>query len=249
MPSKKPINKKQVVPRKKTAATKIEDAIKSATVKKKSVSKMSASLYDIKGKEIGVVDLAKEIFGVKVNKVLIAQAIRIYLANQRRGTASTKTRGEVTGSTRKIYKQKGTGRARHGGMRAPIFVHGGIAHGPRPKDYSLSFPKKMKRRALFSALSEKLKNNEIKIIEGLGKIDPKTKSMVTVINNLDLNVKNKKILLILPSVQDSVTRASRNIKGVMLAQVHMLNVFEVLNNKMLLFMSEAIPKLEQTYVK
>src|SRR5581483_3879222 len=128
-----------------------------------SAPKLSASVYDLKGKAIGRVTLPSEVFGVEENPHLLAQAVRVYLANQRQGTVSTKTRGEVQGSTRKIYRQKGTGRARHGGIRAPIFVHGGIVFGPKPREFSLSMPQKMRRLALFTALSGKVKDGELKI--------------------------------------------------------------------------------------
>lgn len=211
-------------------------------------STLSVDIYDLKGSVIGKITLPQEIFGEKVNKSLITQAVRVYLANQRRGTASTKTRGEVRGSTRKIYKQKGTGRARHGGVRAPIFVHGGIAFGPKPRDYSLELPKRMKKKALFSALSQKLKDGEIKVISGLLKIEPKTKNMVKVLQALKLNDKKRQLALVVP--QDvkkelvNVQRAARNMEGVVVTKANQLNTYEVLKNKELLFMQEAIESMK-----
>src|SRR3989338_4919632 len=135
------------------------------TVKKTETKKSSAGLtipvYDLNGKEKGTVELAKEIFAVEASPKLLAQYVRVYLANRRQGTASTKTRGEITGSTRKIYKQKGTGRDRHGDIKAPIFVGGGTVGGPKPRDYSLKFNKKQTKKALFYSLSLKFKEQGI----------------------------------------------------------------------------------------
>lgn len=211
---------------------------------------LKVDVYDIKGKVIGEIELPKEIFGEKVNKTLLTQATRVYLANQRKGTASTKTRGEVRGSTRKIYKQKGTGRARHGAIRAPIFVHGGIVFGPKPRDYSLQFPKKMKRKALFSALSAKVLNKEMKIIDGIEDIEPKTKVMLQVLKAL--NTKEKNLMIVLPSFQgknESVYRAARNIKGVRVKCVNLLNAYEVLKSKMMLFPKSSIEEVKKTFIE
>ena len=203
---------------------------------------LKIDVYDIKGKVVEAINLPKEVFGAKVNKSLIAQAVRVYLANQRRGSASTKTRGEVAGSTRKIYRQKGTGRARHGSLRAPIFVHGGIVFGPKPRDYSLKFPRKMKKAALFSALSAKVKDKEIKIIKGLEDLMPKTKLMADVLKKLELT---NKVLLVLPEKTENISRASRNIEGVSTTLADQLNTYEVLRNKMLLFTKKSIESLNK----
>lgn len=213
---------------------------------------LSIDVYDLKGKVVEQIALPKEIFGAKVNSVLIAQAVRVYLANQRKGTASTKTRGEVTGSTRKIRRQKGTGRARHGSLRAPIFVKGGIVFGPKPRDFSLEFPKKMRRAALFSILSQKYKEGEIKAVKGLEKIQPKTKEFISVMKHLNLSPKdNKKVLLVLPktSSHEHIIKAVRNITGVTFIQATQLNTYQLLQNNLLLFMKDAFPVIEKTFVK
>lgn len=213
---------------------------------KKEIS-LTASIYDLKGKAIGRITLPSEIFGAKENKNLIAQAVRVYLANQRSGTATVKTRGEVQGSTRKIYRQKGTGRARHGGIRAPIFVGGGIAHGPKLRDFSLSFPQKMKRLALYSALSGKLRDGEIKILD-LNKIAPKTKIMANALKALEINGKT---LLVTPGGSkdyDNIYKASRNLKDMKILPAVTLNTYDILNNRAILLMKESIETLKKHYL-
>src|SRR6266404_5428662 len=160
----KTVNKEAVVkvaePTRSASAVNAEVSVSKKTTEK-AYATVSVAVVGIDGKVSGKVSLPGEMFGEKVNKALLAQAVRVYLANQRQGNASTKTRGEVDGSTAKIYRQKGTGRARHGSKRAPIFVKGGIVFGPKPRDFSLSLPQKMKRKALFSALSAKVKDKEV----------------------------------------------------------------------------------------
>ena len=182
----------------------------------------------------------------------MAQAVRVYLANQRKGTHSTKTRGEVEGSTAKIYRQKGTGRARHGSKRAPIFVKGGVVFGPKPRDYSLKLPKKMRRLALFSSLTTKKDEGKIVVLSGLEKIEAKTNKMADVVKNLNLEEKNKKILLITPdtiNAFENVYKATRNLKGVSIVSAKMLNTYEVLNSKTVLLMKASIEVLENNFLK
>lgn len=199
------------------------------------------------GKKVGTVKLPKEIFGVEVNKDLIALAVRVYLANQRKARAKTKRRGEVVGSRRKIWRQKGTGRARHGDRYAPIFVGGGVAHGPTGReDWKLKLSKKMRCKALFSALTSKLKEGEIIVVAGLEKVKPKTKEMAKVLQRL---TQSRKLTVILPKRTENVIRAARNIKGVSLAQANLLNTYEVLNGGTLIFMKESVDKLEETFLK
>jgi len=232
---------------KKVAATK-KAVVKAATAKE---TGLKQSVYDVKGKVAESINLPAEIFGVKINKTLMTQAVRVYLANQRRGTLSTKSRGEVKISTRKIYRQKGTGRARHGAASAPIFVGGGIAFGPKPRDFSLKLNQNMKRVALFSALTSKLKDGEIKVVTGLEKIEPKTKKMVDVIDKLELNGKNAQVLLIMPSGNENVNivKAGRNIKGVTVTSANLINTYEILSNKRVLFMKSSIDSLKETFLK
>jgi len=241
-----------------------KEAIKKTAVKKSVVAKAEAkkpltretglkqSVYDMKGKVVESISLSKEIFGGKINNQLMAQAVRVFLANQRRGTVKTKSRGEVNKTTKKVYKQKGTGRARHGAMSAPIYVGGGVAFGPRPRDYSLSFPQKMKKASLFSALSSKLKDGEIKVLTGLEKIEPKTKLMVQVIKNLNFESKSKagkKLLLITANEVDDIKKAGRNIEGLSILDAKQINTYEVLDNKGIILMKGALEVIENNFIK
>lgn len=247
MPVKK-VKSKIVKPKvKKTVKKTLVKPVPVKKTAKKESTSLSASVYDVKGKAVGRVSLPPEIFDVAENKQLISQAIRVYLANQRMGTASVKTRGEVQGSTRKIYRQKGTGRARHGGIRAPIFVHGGIAHGPKPRDYSLSLPQKMKKLALYCALSSKLRDGELKVMD-LDKIAPKTKIMAKAVEALDLG---GKILLVTPGGQkefENVYKASRNLKDMKILPAAVLNTYDVLDNNAILFMRESLETLKKHFL-
>lgn len=211
---------------------------------------LRAEVFDTKGKVVEKISLPTEIFGVKINKPLLSQAVRVYLANQRLGTAKTKDRGEVNATTKKVWQQKGTGRARHGSKRAPIFVGGGVAFGPRPRDYSLNLSKKMKMAALFSALSSKFKDKQIKLIMGLEKITPKTKAMAEIMKSLNISG-NGKVLLITPKTDSvrNVLRAARNIEGVEIASSNMLNAYRVLDNKSILLMNTAVDSIKNTFLK
>lgn len=210
---------------------------------------LSVNVLDLKGEKLGRINLPKEIFAAKINESLMAQAVRVYLTNQRQGTSSTKTRGEVTGSRRKIWRQKGTGRARHGDRYAPLFVGGGIAHGPKIRNFNFTMSKKMRRRALFSALTSKFKDKAIVVLDGLEKIKPKTKEMIKVMEQGTWNLEHQRILLVLPSKIDNVSKAGRNIPYLTLKEASLLNTYEVLKHNRLVFMKEAIPVLKQTFAK
>ncbi len=199
----------------------------------------------IDGKVKGKVTLPKELFAATINPRLMTTAVRVYLANQREGSASTKTRGEVAGSTRKIYRQKGTGRARHGSIRAPIFVHGGVALGPKPRDYSLSMPKKMKRQALASALTQKLASKHVIFVDGLATLQPKTKEMVKTLEALGAT--NRTLLVVPPEAID-VKRSARNIKGVDILPARSINTYDILRHKTIVIMKETLAALKETFV-
>ncbi len=203
-------------------------------------------IYDTTGKKTSKIQLPKEIFEAKINEQLMAQAVRVYLANQRKARAKTKKRGEVVGSRRKIYRQKGTGQARHADRYAPIFVGGGIAHGPRGGPAKrLKMPKKMRRLALFSALTSKLKEKSIIVVEGLEKMKPKTKEMVKIMQNFDLE---GKILLVQAKKIENIVRAARNIANVKLMPANLLNTYEVLKRRRLLLTKDSIKALKETFL-
>ena len=219
---------------------------KKPTKKLEKKDKLKAPIFDLKGEVVEQISLPEEVFGAKVNSLLLAQAVRVYLANQRTGTHSTKTRSEITGSTRKIYRQKGTGRARHGDIKAPIFRSGGVAHGPKPKDYSLDFPSKMKKAALISALSDKWSQGNIKIIKGLEKLPAKTREIISLLSKLSLNFSDKEKVLILTSGKmQSILLAARNIRSITTLPVSILNTYEVLSHNNLLITSDALTDLNK----
>ena len=176
--------------------------------------------------------------------------LRVYLANQRQGNASTKTRGEVDGSTRKIYRQKGTGRARHGGIRAPIFVKGGIVFGPKPRDFSLDLPQKMKRKALFCALSAKVKEKEVIVIDGLGSIEPKTKIFAKMLKSLGMVSKKQNVLFVTAGGNVAkVLQAGQNIQGVSFIPSKQINTYEVLAAAKVVVMKDAVDEMKEHFLK
>lgn len=228
--------------------TTVKKAVETSALAKPLAKGLKADVFDLSGKVTTTISLPEHLFGAKINKSLMAQAVRVYLANQRTGTQSTKTRGEVDGSTRKIYRQKGTGRARHGGIRAPIFVGGGIAHGPKPHDFSRELPQKMRRAALSSALTVKQGNGKVKIVDGLESIEPKTKTFVTTLQKLNLDEKNKKVLVVLPRKVENMQKAIRNVEGITFVLANQLNTYEVMTAKTLLVMKSSLETLEKTFV-
>lgn len=211
------------------------------------VSGLSVPLYKVDGKKNGNVELPKEIFGVAVSEKLMAQAARVYLVNQRQGTASTKTRGEVRGSTRKIYRQKGTGRARHGGIRAPIFVGGGIALGPRPRKFELKLSKQMRKKALFSSLSFKLSEEKVSAVDAAA-LTGATSQVYDLFKTLKFtNKKGADKVLFIADNQEAI-RASSNIKGVRIIPAHSINTYEVLNSNYLILAKDSIQKMKEVFI-
>jgi len=244
-----PISKSKVKSQKSKVT---KPAVKKSVVKEMpKETGLKLSVYSTSGKVLESLSLPKEVFGAKINNNLMTQAVRVYLSNQRRGTLKTKTRGEVKISTRKIYRQKGTGRARHGAKSAPIFVGGGVAFGPRPRDFSLKLNQKSRKAALFSALSSKLKDGEIKIVTGLEKLEPKTQKIADVLKTLSLYQKDKNLLLVMPTANDfkDVVKAARNIQGVSITSSNLLNTYRVLASDNLLFMKSSIETLKQNFLK
>jgi len=203
------------------------------------------AVYNTEGATVGELELNNDIFGVKINKALLHQVVRMQLANKRQGTQSALTRAEVRGGGAKPWRQKGTGRARHGSIRSPIWVKGGVAFAPKPRDYSFTLPKKMRRQALKSALSSKVVNDEIIVLDDLKLAQPKTKEMVKVLKNLGVN---GKALVVLPEKDEVVARASGNIQGIKLASINTLNVLDILNYDKFIITQEAVQKVEEVYV-
>ncbi len=235
---KKPVAVKDVAV--KEAAVEIKPA-KTAT----KVAEISVDVRDIAGKAAGKISLPGEMFGAKINPTLMAQAVRVYQFTKRRGTSSTKTRGEVNGTTKKVYRQKGTGRARHGAAKAPIFVGGGITFGPKPRDFSLELPKKMKRGALFSALTYKLSEKRIVVFDGKG-LTGKTKEMNGFVKTMDLG--QKKITVVVDGSTELVSKASGNLKNTTVIRAENLNAYVVLNGGTLFFVRDSIETLKKTFL-
>ena len=212
--------------------------------KKQTISNdLSINIYGLNGEQDKSVELPKDIFAVKVNPKLLAQYVRVYLINQRQGTASTKTRSEVTGSTRKIYRQKGTGKARHGDIEAPIFVGGGIVGGPKPKKYQAKLNKKVKKLAMKMALTLKAQEkNILGLANEIIKIKPKTKIMADLFKKL--NLYHEKLLVVLPNKEKSnLVLAMRNIPRLEIANSSILNPYQLLNHHKILFIEEALTVL------
>ena len=201
-------------------------------------------LYNMAGSQIGDIELSEKVFGQEVNKSVLHQVIVNYLANQRQGTQSTKTRSEVRGGGIKPWRQKGTGRARQGSIRAPQWIKGGIALGPKPRDYSYTLNKKVKRLAMKSALSAKVLENEIIVLDELAINEIKTKEVVTLLKNLGVE---GKALIVTADKDNNVVLSSRNIEGVSTSFVGTLNVYEILNNSQLIIAKNAIEKIEEVY--
>ena len=204
----------------------------------------TVSTYDMTGKQTGTMELNEEIFGVKPNGTVMHSVVVNYLANQRQGTQSTLTRSEVRGGGRKPWRQKGTGHARQGSIRAPQWTHGGIALGPKPRDYSYVLNKKMRRLAIKSAFSSKVLAGEMKVLDSLSLEEIKTKKMVAVLKALEAD---KKVLLVLPEKDETVIRSARNIPGVKTAMVNTLNVYDVLNADAFIVVKDAVAQIEEVY--
>lgn len=211
---------------------------------------MTVNLYDQSGKRSeDTVELDPQIFEFPENKQLLSQYVRVYLANQRQGNASTKTRGEVSGGGKKPWAQKHTGRARQGSIRSPLWVKGGVTHGPKPKDWSLVMPKNMRRQALFCALSDRARENTLLVLQELSFEKPKTKDLVNLLKNLQgEGFEKAKFLLILSKIDEKVTLAARNLQNVTAISAKDLNAYEVLKSTHLVLPKEALGVIEETFV-
>ncbi len=200
-------------------------------------------LLNMEGNKVGDIELAENIFAVEVNEDVMHEVVVNYLANQRQGTQSTKTRSEVRGGGRKPWKQKGTGRARQGSIRAPQWIKGGIALGPKPRSYKYTLNKKVRRLALKSALSSKVQENQIIVLDELKLDEIKTKNMVKVLENL----KAEKALIVILNKDINVQASARNIPNVKTASVNTINTYDLLKYETLIVTKEAVEKIEEVY--
>lgn len=201
-------------------------------------------VVDTKGKKVKDITLSDEIFGIKPNKVVMHEMVVNHLANRRQGTQSTLTRSEVSGGGKKPWRQKGTGRARHGSTRNIQWIHGGVAFAPKPRDYSYSVNKKVRRLAMKSAFSSKVLSEDLIVLDSLKLNEFKTKEIAEMLNNLKAD---KKALIVLDSMDQKIIKSSRNIPGVKTAQVNTLNVYDMLNADKLIILKDAINKIEEVY--
>lgn len=203
-------------------------------------------VLNIKNKTVGKIELPADVFGVSVNKVVLHEVVRNYLANQRQGTAATKTKGLVSGGGKKPWKQKHTGRARAGSIRSPLWRGGGITFGPQPRDYSYRLPKKVKWAGFSSALSAKLADGEVIVVEDLSMTEPKTKKLISILTGFGL--KDNKVLIIIPDKDNMLELSARNISGVDVRTVNNLNVYDILYHERLFITKKAVELMREVYV-
>jgi len=209
---------------------------------------MNVKTYNQKGKEIGQTKLPEEIFEVKENHDLMHQVVVSQMANRRQGTAHTKERGDVQGGGRKPWAQKGTGRARHGSIRSPIWKGGGVTFGPRKeKVYSKTIPKKIRRAALLMVLSGKVKNNLLVLVDELKIEKPKTRQIVEILKNL--HCENQKSLIAIPEMNKDIVRAAKNIQKTRVMEARELNALDLLNSKYLIMPKDSIKKIKDIFIK
>ena len=204
----------------------------------------NVKVVDMAGKEVGEISLSDVIFGAEVNGAVLHAAVRAYLMNQRQGTQSTLTRTEVSGGGKKPWRQKGTGRARQGSTRAPQWTHGGIALGPKPRDYRLAMNKKTKRVALYSALSAKVAEGKLIVVDDIKCEGYKTKTVVAMLNALGAD---KKSLVVLPEINATVIKSCANIPGVVTSLYNTINVYDILNAGTFIISKAAVEKLEEVF--
>ena len=202
------------------------------------------TVYDMTGKSVGEMNLSDAVFGIEPNTAVMHAAVVNYLANQRQGTQSTLTRSEVRGGGRKPWRQKGTGHARQGSIRAPQWTHGGIALGPKPRDYSYSLNRKVKRLAIKSAFSSKVIDNDIIVVDSITVEGYKTKPVVEMLKALGVE---KKALIVMPEKNEQLIKSAANIPGVKTALVNTLNVYDVLNGGKFIIAKDAVAQLEEVY--
>ena len=201
-------------------------------------------VLDAMGKELEIIELPESIFGIEPNAAVMHEVVVNHLANKRQGTQSALTRAEVSGGGKKPWRQKGTGHARQGSIRAPQWRHGGIVFAPKPRDYSYAVNKKVKRLALKSALSSKAIEDNILVLDSFSLKEYKTKSVINMLNAIGAG---KKPLIILPGIDDKLIKSTRNIQGAKTSQAGCLSVYDILNAKKLVILKESIAKIEEVY--
>ncbi len=201
-------------------------------------------VYDINGKKVKEVELKNEVFGIEPNEAVVHSVLVNFLANQRQGTQSTKTRSEVSGGGKKPWRQKGTGRARQGSIRAPQWIKGGIALGPKPRSYKYTVNKKERQLAIRSVLSSKVLENNLVVVDSLPLKEIKTKEMVKALSNLKVE---GKALIMLPEKNENVQKSARNIEGVKTTLVGTINVYDLLKYNKLVLTLDTVKKLEEVY--
>lgn len=204
------------------------------------------NLYNVKGENLGKVQLAEDIFVDKVNRVLLHEVVLMHLANEHKGLASTKTKGEVRGGGAKPWRQKGTGRARAGSNRSPIWRHGGVTFGPKPKSYKYSMPYKKRRIALRGALTVKLKDKKIIVLESIEAVEPKTRIFIKVLDRLNAR---KKTVFVVKGISENLRRFSRNISTLKVLEVSSLNTYDIMNCDKLIITRDAVEPLENLFKK
>lgn len=204
----------------------------------------NVAVFDAAGKKTSTMSLSDGIFGIEPNAAAMHLVVVNYLANQRQGTQSTLTRAEVRGGGRKPWKQKGTGRARQGSIRSPQWTHGGIAHGPKPRDYGFSINKKVRKLALKSAFSDKVAGESFLVLDQFSMGDIKTKEVINLLSALNVG---KKTLIVLPEKDENIYKSARNITGVKTTLVSTLNVYDILNCDTLVVLKDSVAKIEEVY--
>ena len=202
------------------------------------------TMLNMAGEAVGDLELNDAVFGIEINEFAVHEVIKNYLANQRQGTQSAKTRGEVRGGGRKPFRQKGTGRGRQGSLTSPSHIGGGVVFAPKPRDYSYSVPKKVKRLALKSVLTSKVQENEIIVLDSLSFEAPKTKEMVKGLENIKAA---KKAIIVMAEKDENVIRSAANIPGITTTIVSAMNTYEVLNATSFIVTKEAVQKIEEVY--
>lgn len=204
----------------------------------------NVAVLDMAGKKVGTIDLSDAIFGIEPNAAVMHDMVVNYLANQRHGTQSALTRSEVSGGGKKPWRQKGTGRARQGSTRAPQWTHGGVAFAPKPRSYSFTVNKKVRRLAMKSALSSKVQENALIVLDALNMTEYKTKTVADMLKAVGAD---KKALIVLPEVNNFAIKSAGNIEGVKTAQVNTINVYDILNADKLVIVKDAVAKIEEVY--